>query len=159
MSQLIKKILALPLLWTQQSPLSETYGIILLPWWEREAWRESNNTIYIPFPPFVRPHLLHQSNNAELTFLSVKNGVTRWVRYSFKRCLGPSKTGEHVAYIPAVRPTLAGFFSPSQSRCHCSCLKHKQLATVWEACSDRSDTISLGFLHTAHVLATNKMCL
>lgn len=44
-------------------------------------------------------------------------------------CLDPSTTREHVAYIPAVRPTLTGSFSPSpiatQSRCHCSCLKHQ----------------------------------
>lgn len=45
------------------------------------------------------------------------NGVTGWAGCSFMRwlvvCLERSNTGEHVAYIPAVRPTLTRSFSPS----------------------------------------------
>lgn len=46
--------------------------------------------------------------------------------------------------------------SLSESRCHRSCLKHKQLATVRVACSYRSDTISPGCLRSTQTLANSK---
>lgn len=81
----------------------------------------------------------------------------RWLEV----CLGPSTTGENVAYIPALGPTLAwSLFSspiPPERRCHRSCLKHKQLATVRVACSYRFDTFSPGCLQSAETQASSKL--
>ncbi len=54
--------------------MKHRHPLSLLPRGEREAWHESINTIYTPFPPFVHPHLLHWRCGTEWMFVSVKMG-------------------------------------------------------------------------------------
>lgn len=67
-------------------------------------------------------------------------------------------TGEHTrACIPAQRPTLSVSFSYfallAESRCHWYCLKLKQLARVWAACSYKYCTFPPGCLWFVVTLA------
>lgn len=90
--------------------------------------------------------------------MSVKNGVTGRARCRCRGsfmwrpevCLDPSTTGEHMAYIPAVRPVLLSFsYRNSEQVSLFLPQTPAQLATIRVACSYRSETVSPGCLQSA----------
>lgn len=71
-----------------------------------------------------------------------------------------------MAYFPARRVDHTRSFSPSpkpsESRCHYSCLKYKQLAMVWVACSCRFGTFSMASIvwwNTSKLLTWMQGCV